>query len=176
MPAMQPPPPTGTITVGSPPSCSSISAATVPWPAMVRGSSNGGTRVAPVRAHVVERGRRRRRRRCRRGDEFDDLAAVRADPVALLPRGVGGQVDPAVDSIDRQANAKPCAWLPAASTPRRRRSRPRSAGSSGCRRHAACRTGPTCRSSRLRNTLAPVACESRSVSCSGLRATKPEIR
>jgi hypothetical protein len=51
MPAMQPPPPTGTITKsGSPSSWSRISAAMVPWPAIVRGSSYGGTSVAPVRA------------------------------------------------------------------------------------------------------------------------------
>ena len=35
---------------GARPSCSTISRATVPWPATVRGSSNAGTIFAPLRA------------------------------------------------------------------------------------------------------------------------------
>ena len=50
-PASSPPPPTGTTTTsGARPSCSRISRPTVPCPAIVRGSSNAGTIVAPVRA------------------------------------------------------------------------------------------------------------------------------
>ena len=50
-PASRPPPPTGTTrTSGGPPSCPMASATTVPWPAIVRGSSKAGTRVAPVLA------------------------------------------------------------------------------------------------------------------------------
>ena len=50
-PAISPPPPTGTTRVPSsspsPASWSTTSRARLPWPAMVRGSSNAGTGVAP---------------------------------------------------------------------------------------------------------------------------------
>ena len=48
LPASSPPPPTGTtMRSGSRPSCSTVSLATVPCPAIVRGSSKAGTIVAP---------------------------------------------------------------------------------------------------------------------------------
>ena len=47
-PEIIPPPPIGTTsTSGAYPNCSTISCATVPWPAMVSGWSNAGTSVAP---------------------------------------------------------------------------------------------------------------------------------
>ena len=47
-PDNMPPPPTGTRRMsGATPNCCRISRATVPWPAMVRGSSKAGTRIAP---------------------------------------------------------------------------------------------------------------------------------
>ena len=49
MPAASPPPPIGTTTTsGARPSWRTASTATVPWPAMVRGWSKGGTRTQPV--------------------------------------------------------------------------------------------------------------------------------
>ena len=99
MPLMQPPPPTGTITrSGSPSSWSSSSTAMVPCPAIVRRSSYGGTSVAPGARDVVERGGRRHVVGLAADDQLDELAAVVADPVALLLRRLGGYVDPAVDA------------------------------------------------------------------------------
>mmetsp|Transcript_15496 Transcript_15496/g.65398 ORF Transcript_15496/g.65398 Transcript_15496/m.65398 type:complete len:210 (-) Transcript_15496:665-1294(-) len=47
MPAMSPPPPTGTNTTSTEGSCRTISMPTVPCPATTSGSSNGGTNVRP---------------------------------------------------------------------------------------------------------------------------------
>ena len=49
MPAMSPPPPTGTNTAcsGPAPNCLKISMPTVPWPAITSGASKGGMKVRP---------------------------------------------------------------------------------------------------------------------------------
>ena len=46
-PDTRPPPPTGTSTTSTSGTCSRISSATVPWPAMMAGSSKGWTKVRP---------------------------------------------------------------------------------------------------------------------------------
>src|ERR1700761_97608 len=111
-PASRPPPPTGmTITSGARPSWATISRATVPWPAIVRGASNAGTSVDPAGAEA--RGGPPRPRGGgggaggggggRRGlvvgvaaqHDLHHVAAQRGDPVPLLPRRGARQGDPA---------------------------------------------------------------------------------
>ena len=79
-PAASPPPPTGTRTAATSGRSSAISSPTVPWPATIRGSSNGGMIAEPaLRGEPL-------------GDEppllgggpdDDDLGAVRLDPRPL---------------------------------------------------------------------------------------------
>jgi hypothetical protein len=47
IPAISPPPPMGTTTVSASGASSASSSPMVPWPAMISGSSNGGTSTAP---------------------------------------------------------------------------------------------------------------------------------
>ena len=68
----------------------------VPWPAMVRGSSYGGTSVAPVRCDVVERSLGGQIVGRPAHDQLDELPAVVADPVTLLFGRLGGHIDAAV--------------------------------------------------------------------------------
>ena len=94
---MQPPPPTGTTTrSGSVPSWLRISTAMVPWPAMVRGSSYGGHQRRPGAGDVVERRRGGQVVGRAADDQLDELAAVVADPVALLLGRLARHVHPAV--------------------------------------------------------------------------------
>src|SRR5882762_22138 len=51
-PEIKPPPPTGTTTVSTSGSCSTISSATVAWPATMSAWSNGGTMARPSRAAI----------------------------------------------------------------------------------------------------------------------------
>ena len=71
--------------------------ATVPWPAIVYGSSKAGTMVAPVALGVGQRGRVGVVVGVAHHDDLDVVAADGGDPGALLPGGVAGQEDPAVD-------------------------------------------------------------------------------
>ena len=89
-PLASPPPPIGTRTAARSGRSSTISSPTVPWPAMIRSSSNGGMMARPRRAAS------------RLGDPLafvaggpddDDLGAVGLDPVALDRRRVGRHDD-----------------------------------------------------------------------------------
>ncbi len=89
-PAISPPPPvqTSSASIASPAAraSSASSSASVPWPAMTCGWSNGGTRTAPVasakRAASAPRGRRAR------GRNGGSSAPQRAVPSCLMRRGV----------------------------------------------------------------------------------------
>ena len=115
MPASSPPPPTGmTTTSGAAPSCSTISAATLPCPATVRGSSKAGTRVAPVRRACSPAAALRLVVGVADGGHLQPVAAEGRDAVALLPRRGARQEDPPGDRrAASSAKATPCAWLPA---------------------------------------------------------------
>ena len=68
----------------------------VPCPAMVRRSSYGGTSVAPVRSHVVERRLGRQIVGGSAHDQLNEFPAVVADPVALLSGRLGRHIHAAV--------------------------------------------------------------------------------
>ena len=108
-PLANPPPPIGTRTTATSGRSSAISSPTVPWPAMIRSSSNGGMIASP------------RSRGDRLGDplslvaggaDHDDLGAVGGHPVALDGRRVPGHDDDGGRPSRRAARATPCAWFP----------------------------------------------------------------
>ena len=81
----------------------------MPWPAMIRSSSNGGMIARPRSAAI-------RSATCLalvagRADD-DDLGAVRRDALALDRRRVGRHDDDAGAPSRRAARATPWAWLP----------------------------------------------------------------
>ncbi len=92
MPETSPPPPTGTTTMsGEAPSCSTISSAMVPWPAMVAGWSKVGTTVAPVLAAYATGGGEGVVEVLSGEVEVDEVAGQGPDARHLLARRALGQ-------------------------------------------------------------------------------------
>ena len=121
MPAIRPPPPTGTNTADrSPGLWRRISSPIVPCPAMTSGSSNGWMNVSPVSRH--ERVAVRLRVGVAVAGEHDLGAHARAPPRTLISGVVCGITITARMPSRRAEKATPCAWLPAlaAMTPRAR--------------------------------------------------------
>ena len=173
MPAMRPPPPTGTTSTSRSGRAASISSATVPWPAMIAGSSNAGTSVAPVR---VAR------------SWASAVASVRVAPVRTTwaPRvsvrvifvngRPSGMTIVASMPSSRAWWATPWAWLPAeaATTPLAR-----CAASSPSRKLRAPRSlneAVYWKFSNLRTISAPVISDSVREAEHGVSTTAPRIR
>mmetsp|Transcript_6678 Transcript_6678/g.16148 ORF Transcript_6678/g.16148 Transcript_6678/m.16148 type:complete len:361 (-) Transcript_6678:144-1226(-) len=111
MPAISPPPPTGTNTASTSSHCRKISNPTVPCPAITAGWSNGGTNTFPVASAT-------------RSASF--FAASKLSPcsttrtprrrptASTLIRGVASGMTMVASTPRRSAaRATPCAWLPA---------------------------------------------------------------
>ncbi len=112
-PAMRPPPPQGSSAAsGVVPiarSCAAASSPAVPWPAMMRGSSYGFTRAAPVRraisAPISSRTSRSR--------SYSRISAPSARVLAILIAGASaGMTMVAGTPRSLAAAATPWAWLP----------------------------------------------------------------
>ena len=118
MPAMSPPPPTGTkIARGRSGVWRRISIATVPCPAMTSGSSKGCTYTRPVRSDIPHA--------WAFASSKDSPCATTSAPSrrtasTLIAGVVSGMTMRASIPRRRAASATPCAWLPAeaATTPR----------------------------------------------------------
>ena len=107
IPETSPPPPTGTTTVVASGASSASSSPMVPWPAMISGSSKGGTNTASPSRHVLalamqsstawplRRTVARSSGRLDRQGRVDGMKMVAGCPVSLAAR------------------ATPWAWLPA---------------------------------------------------------------
>src|SRR5665647_256139 len=173
-PARRPPPPTGTTrTSGALPRASTISAHTVPWPAMVSGWSKAWTITAPVLAAYSAAA-------AAASSYVSPLttSSTASPPIATMRsrfwRGVvdGTKMRPLMPSR-WHAKATPWPWLPAdaQTTPVARSSSVSWAIRLYAPRSLYDRTG--WRSSRFTHTSAPVTADSRTFSCSGVRCTIP---
>ena len=174
-PASSPPPPTGTTSMsGASPSCRAARRSRgrpCPgrrWSAGRRtpGRASPLARTPRVRRRgrlVVGVARRRRARRTRRRGR----ASARASAAGWC---VGTKIRPRMPSR-AHANATPCPWLPAeAQTTPAARSVVASAARSGCRRRAACRSGPAAgprASARPRRRWRPTAVRCAAAGSSG---------
>src|SRR5664280_2202290 len=176
-PARSPPPPTGTTsTSGALPRASTISAHTVPWPAMVSGWSKAWTITAPVLAAYSAAA-------AAASSYVSPLttSSTASPPIATMRsrfwRGVvdGTKMRPRMPSR-WHAKATPWPWLPAdaQTTPVARSSSVSWAIRLYAPRSLYDRTG--CRSSRFTHTSAPVTADKRTFSCSGVRCTIPSSR
>ncbi len=112
MPAIRPPPPTGTNTADSRSWLwRRISAPIVPCPAITSGSSNGWMNVIPVSADQRRRSAPWRRRSCRRTAPPRRPSTRTAS--TLICGVVCGMTMTARSFSLRAEKATPCAWLPA---------------------------------------------------------------
>ena len=110
MPEMSPPPPTGTMTVDPAGMSSASSSPTVPCPAMMKGSSKGGTNVAPVAAASA----RAAAMASSTVAPANRMAAPYPSVASTLGRGAAsGMKMTASSPACRAARATPWAWLPA---------------------------------------------------------------